>query len=133
MLDLAYHVRMEAVRPKQVVWVGDSLERLRQFPREVQHEIGHAVFLAQIGGKHLRAKPLKGLGSGVLEIVSDFSGEAYRAVYTVRLAARIFVLHVFQKKSRKGISTPRQEMELVKQRLKRAAEIHSALEAGHAS
>ncbi|HMD30294.1 MAG TPA: type II toxin-antitoxin system RelE/ParE family toxin [Candidatus Acidoferrales bacterium] len=124
---------MQAVRPKQVVWMGDSLDRLRQFPREVQHEIGHAVYLAQIGEKHFRAKPLKGLGPGVLEVLSDFSGNTYRAVYTVRLATRIFVLHVFQKKSKKGISTPRQEIELVRQRLNRAAEIHSALEADHAS
>jgi phage-related protein len=119
---------MDSARLKQVVWMGDSLALLRQFPREVQREIGHAIYLAQVGGKHTRAKPLKGFGPGVWEVLSDESGDTFRAVYTVRLAGRIYVLHVFQKKSKKGIATPLRELWLVKQRLKRAEEIHYAQE-----
>jgi len=125
---LAYPEAVESGRPKQVIWVGDSLERLREFPREVQREIGHAIYLAQTGGKHARSKALHGFGTGILEVVSDYFGDSYRAVYTVRLATRIFVLHVFQKKSRKGIATPHHHLDLVKQRMKRAEEIHSLLE-----
>ena len=105
---------------KPVVWVGDSLRVLRSFPAGVQDEVGYALFLAQRGGKHIAAKPLKGLGAGVLEVVADHRCDTFRAVYTVRLADRLYVLHAFQKKSKHGIATPQAEIDLIKRRLKQA-------------
>jgi len=119
---------MKAPAPKPVIWMGDSLARLQAFPPTVQDEIGYAIYLAQIGEKHLRAKPLKGLGSGVLEVVSDHRGDTFRAVYTVRFQHRVYVLHAFQKKSKKGIATPQPDIALLKQRLARAAALHAAQE-----
>jgi phage-related protein len=110
--------------PKPVVWLGDTLATLRSFPQEVQDEVGYALYLAQIGDKYFRAKPLTGLGTGVLEIVSDHRGDTYRSVYTVRFADTVYVVHVFQKKSKRGGRTPRSDIELVRQRLKRATELH---------
>jgi phage-related protein len=89
----------------------------------VQDEMGYAIYLAQRGDRHVSAKPLKGLGSGVLEVVSDHRGDTFRSVYTVRYVDRVFVLHAFQKKSKSGIATPKANVELIKQRLKRAVEI----------
>jgi phage-related protein len=89
----------------------------------VQDEMGYAIYLAQRGDKHVSAKPLKGLGQGVLEVVSDHRGDTFRSVYTVRFADRVFVLHAFQKKSKSGIATPKADVELIKQRLKQAVEI----------
>ncbi len=91
-------------------------------------EVGYALYLAQVGEKHFRAKPLKGIGAGVIEIVSDNRGNTYRSVYTVQFADVVYVLHVFQKKSKKGIRTPQPDIELVRQRLKRAAELHAERE-----
>lgn len=108
---------------KPVVWVGDSLRALRTFPAPVQDEVGYALFLAQRGEKHESAKPLKGFGAGVLEIVSDHRGDAFRAVYTVRLGDNVFVLHAFQKKSKRGAETPQAEIEMIRSRLKRAMEL----------
>ena len=108
--------------------MGDSLRVLKEFPASVQDEVGYAVYMAQSGGKHVSAKPLKGLGSGVLEVVSDHRGDTFRAVYTVRLVEQVFVLHTFQKKSRRGIATPQVEIDLIRQRLKRAIEISEARE-----
>src|SRR5690606_35379247 len=108
---------------KPVVWLGDSLRALKSFPAAVQDEVGYALFLAQRGGKHVSAKPLKGLGAGVLEVVSDYQGDTFRAVYAVRLADRVFVLHAFQKKSKRGIATRRADVELIRRRLKQAVEI----------
>jgi phage-related protein len=89
--------------------------------------MGFALFLAQQGRKHSDAKPLRGFGgAGVLEIVEDHAGNTYRAVYTVRLAGRVYVLHAFQKKSKPGIETPKSEIDLIKRRLKRAEEEHGA-------
>jgi phage-related protein len=85
--------------------------------------MGYAIYLAQRGDRHVSAKPLKGLGSGVLEVVSDHRGDTFRSVYTVRYVDRVFVLHAFQKKSKSGITTPKADVELIKQRLKRAVEI----------
>lgn len=110
-----------AVKP--VVWLGDSLRQLKAFPAAVQDERGFALYLAQRGERHASSKPLKGLGSGVLEVVSDHRGDTFRAVYTVRFAERVFVLHAFQKKSKSGVATPKPDIELIRQRLKRAAEI----------
>lgn len=111
---------------KPVEWVGSSLEDLREFPQEVQQVVGYALYLAQCGEKHPSAKPLKGFkGAGVLEVVEDFDGDTYRAVYTVKLAGVIYVLHAFEKKSKQGIATPKQDIELIETRLKRAKEYHA--------
>ncbi len=117
--------------PKQLIWVGDSLKSLRDFPEDVKDEVGFALFQAQTGKMHLKAKPLKGFGAGVLEVLSDNRGDTFRAVYTVRLAGRVYVLHTFQKKSKTGIATPKSEIELIKQRLKRAMELHESWEKQH--
>ncbi len=111
---------------KPVAWVGSSLKDLKEFPEEAQQVIGYALYLAQTGGKHPSAKSLAGFGgAGVLEIVEDYDGDTYRAVYTVKLAYRVYVLHAFQKKSKQGIATPQQDIDLIKERLKRAKEEHA--------
>ncbi len=111
----------EPPHDKPLFWIGSSLDDLKDCPDEVQDVIGYALHWAQRGGKAPDAKPLKGFGSaGVLEVVDDFDGNTYRAVYTVRFAKAVYALHVFQKKARKGIATPKQDIELVKARLKRA-------------
>ena len=111
---------------KPVVWIGSSRSDLSSFPEDVKDTIGYALYIAQRGGKHADAKPLRRFGgAGILEIVEDDAGDTYRAVYTVRLAGRIYVLHVFQKKSKAGIKTPKSEIELIKSRLKRAEEEHA--------
>ncbi|MBI3663866.1 MAG: type II toxin-antitoxin system RelE/ParE family toxin [Acidobacteria bacterium] len=125
---MAYPAPVKPASLKPVVWMGDSLVVLRAFPKAVQEEIGYALHKAQLGEKHERAKPLKGFGSGVLEVVSDHRGDTFRAVYTVRLAGKVYVLHAFQKKSTRGIATPKSELGLVQQRLKRAMELHAQQE-----
>jgi phage-related protein len=90
--------------------------------------VGYALYLAQRGGKHVSAKLLKGLGPGVLEVVSDHRGDTFPAVYTVRLAGRVFVLHAFQKKSKHGIATPHAEIELIRRRLMQAIAISETTE-----
>jgi phage-related protein len=108
---------------KHIEWISSSLSDLRKFPEEVQKVMGFALYLAQLGKKHQDAKPLKGFkGSGVLEVVDDFDGDTYRAVYTVKFEGIIYVLHAFQKKSKQGIATPKQDIELIEARLKRARE-----------
>jgi phage-related protein len=112
---------------KPVVWVGDAKQALTAFPEEVVRAVGFALYEAQKGSKHPHAKPLKGFGgAGVLEVVEDFDGSTFRAVYTVRLAGRVYVLHAFQKKARHGIATPKADIELVKKRLRWAEEAHAA-------
>jgi phage-related protein len=111
---------------KPLVWVGTSLEDLKAFPDEVRRIMGYALCLAQAGQKHLDAKPLKGSGgAGVLESAEDLEGNAYRAVYTVRLAGAVYVLQAFQKKSRRGIKTSRADIDRVKARLRLAEGIHA--------
>lgn len=106
---------------KSLGWMGNSRKSLKEFPREVQQILGFALYRAQLGSKHTQAKPLKGFsGAGVLEIVEDHDGDTYRAIYTVRFAERIYVLHAFQKKSKQGIKTPKSDIDLIKQRLKAA-------------
>jgi len=110
---------MSAVKP--LYWMGSSKKDIALMPDEVQDIFGYALYLAQIGKKHEDAKPLKGFGSaGVLEVVEDWHGDTYRAVYTVRFTTAVFVLHVFQKKARKGIETPKHEIALIRERLKAA-------------
>jgi phage-related protein len=104
-------------------WIGSSKKDLLALPGEVVDVFGYALHLAQTGARHSQAKPLHGFGSaGVLEVVEDWRGDTYRAVYTVRYAARIFVLHVFQKKSKSGVATPKPDMDLIRSRLKVAAQ-----------
>ena len=111
------------VQPKPVRWVGSSKEDLGAFPEEVRRRVGGALWDAQLGFKAPYAKPLKGFGgAGVLEVADDYDGDTYRAVYTVRFAGAVYVLHAFQKKSKSGIATPKREMDLIEQRLKRARE-----------
>jgi phage-related protein len=113
----------ESARP--LVWVGSSRSDLRAFPREVRREMGAALFAAQHGETDPAAKPLKGFGgASVMEIVARDEGGAWRAVYTVRYADAVYVLHAFQKKSKRGIATPRQELDLIKQRLTEAGRLH---------
>lgn len=110
---------------KQLFWLGSSKKDLRGLPDEVQDTFGFALHLAQEGKKHEQAKPLKGFGgAGVLEVVEDFRGDTYRAVYTVKVGNAIYVLHCFQKKSTHGIETPKPDMDLIRERLK-AAETHA--------
>ena len=100
---------------------------MRKSPPEVRRVVGQAIDDAQLGLESLVAKALKGFGGrGVIEIVEDFDGDAYRAVYTVRFAGVVYVLHAFQKKSKKGIATPRRDIDLIKMRLKRAEDDYRA-------
>src|SRR5208282_1117708 len=106
---------------KPLVWVRSSKADLKKFPRTAQSHIGFALKVAQSGGKHPDAKPMKGFGgASVVEIVEDYDGDTFRTVYTVRFSNVIYVLHAFQKKSKKGIETPKSDIDLVKQRLKLA-------------
>ena len=106
---------------KEVLWVGSSLKDLSRFPEDVKQDIGYEIYLAQSGEKPPNAKPLKGFGgSGVLEIVDDHDGDTYRAVYTIKFGEFVYVLHAFQKKSKKGTATPQADIELIKTRLKSA-------------
>jgi phage-related protein len=108
---------------KPVEWIGSSLDDLKEFPDEVQQVVGYALYIAQCGDKHPSAKPLKGFkGAGVVEVVEDFDGDTYRAVYTIKFADVVYVLHSFQKKSKQGIATPKQDVDLIEARLKRAKE-----------
>jgi phage-related protein len=111
---------------KPVFFMGTSRDDLRDFPEDVKNVMGYALYEAQSGGKHRNAKPLKGFGSAsILEIVDDFDGDTYRAVYTVKFKDAVYVLHAFQKKSKKGIQTPAGDIELIKTRLKQAQDRHS--------
>ncbi len=109
---------------KRVVWTGSSRRDLREFPDGVQDHIGYALYVAQQGGQHRDAKTLRGFGSGdVVEIIKDFRGDTFRAVYTVRFGDTIYVLHAFQKKSKTGRETPRRDIELINRRLREAVQI----------
>ncbi|MGH9689054.1 MAG: type II toxin-antitoxin system RelE/ParE family toxin [Candidatus Acidiferrales bacterium] len=114
----------EAPATRALYWVGSSKRELMALPGAVVDVFGYAFYLAQIGGKHDQAKPLKGFGSaGVLEVVEDREGNTYRGVYTVRFPGRVFVLHVFQKKSKHGVATPRGDLNLVRERLKQVERV----------
>src|ERR1700674_2275741 len=109
---------------KPVIWVGSSRKELRAFPEPVQDHMGYALYVAQRGGKHRDSKTLSGFGgAGVLEVVKDFRGDTFRAVYTLRYAGAVYVVHVFQKKSKTGRETPRRDIELIEQRLREAEKI----------
>lgn len=116
---------------KSVEWIGSSYKDFIALPEAIQNMMGHALYLAQIGRVHGSAKPLKGFGgAGVVELVEDDHHGTYRAVYTVKFESAIYVLHAFQKKSKKGIKTPREEIELVRRRLRIAQEDNLARRQG---
>lgn len=109
---------------KPLYWVGSSKKDLLALPEAVVHVFGYALYLAQTGKKHDQAKPMRGFGSaGALEIIEDWEGNTYRAVYTVRFVESVFVLHVFQKKSKRGIATPKRELDLIRERWKAAEQM----------
>ena len=118
---------------KHVDFVGLSREDLKEFPEPVRQDIGYALFEAQQGHKPAIAKPLHGFGgAGILEIIENFDGDTYRAVYTVKFREVIYVLHCFQKKSTRGIKTPQQDIDLMKQRLRAAEEDYAVqYQGGH--
>ena len=108
-----------------VIWIGSSYEDWQTFPANVQDVMGYALHLAQCGKKAINAKPLTGFkGASVLEIIDNHDSDTYRAVYTVQFQNAVYVLHAFQKKSKKGISTPKNHIQLIEQRLKKAREYH---------
>ncbi|MGO9324930.1 MAG: type II toxin-antitoxin system RelE/ParE family toxin [Terracidiphilus sp.] len=112
--------RLNVQGEKPLHWMGSALKQLKEFPPKVQRNIGFALGAAQHGGKHLSTKPWKGEGPGVLEVVKDFDGDTYRAIYTVRFERAVYVLHAFQKKSPRGIETRQSDIALVRVRLKMA-------------
>jgi phage-related protein len=103
---------------KKLSWVCSSKKDLMEFPEEVIQEIGYALYLAQKGEYYNKVKPFKGYGSGVYEIAIKYNKNAYRSVYIVNLADTVYVLHCFQKKSKSGIKTPKEEIQVIEQRLK---------------
>jgi len=109
---------------KPVIWIGSSRKDLRAFPEPIQDHMGYALYVAQRGGKHRDTKTLTGFGgAGVVEIIKDYRGDTFRAVYTLRYAGAVYMLHAFQKKSKTGRETPKRDIELVKQRLHEAEQI----------
>ena len=109
---------MDRSREKPVHWIGSARKDIQAFPEAVRSEIGYALWQVQRGETPLQAKPLHGFGGAtVLEIVDDYATDTYRAVYTVRFADVVYVLHAFQKKARHGRATPQRDMELIKRRL----------------
>jgi phage-related protein len=111
---------------KPVVWIGSSLDDLRIIPDEPRRVSGYGIHLAQLGRHHGQAKQLRGDLSGLVELVEEFDGDAFRVVYTVKLAGAVYVLHVFQKKSTHGIGTPKRDLAIIRDRLRRAKAHHAA-------
>ncbi len=110
---------------KTLIWIGSSKKYLMAFPEDVKDVFGYALHLAQHGEKHLDARPLKGFGGAkTLEVVDDHQVDTYRPVYTVKFEGYVFVSHCFQKKSKKGVTTPKPDMDKVRARLKDAELLH---------
>ena len=106
---------------KPVCWVGSSRRDVQAFPDPVQDHLGYALYVAQRGGKHRDTKTLSGFGgAGVVEIITDYLGDTFRAIYTVKYEGVIYVLHAFQKKSKSGRATPKHDIDLIKRRLREA-------------
>jgi phage-related protein len=103
---------------KELTWLADTRSKVKSFPSGIRDEIGYALYTAQLGEMSAKAKPLRGMGSGVLEISANDESGTYRAVYTVSIGDVIYVVHAFQKKSKTGVATPAAEIELIRQRLK---------------
>lgn len=117
----------KTARPlRPVLWIASARRDYRAFPSRVQSNLGFELFLVQTGQHPPSGKPLKGFGSGVIELVEDFDGDTYRAVYTLRFSEAVYVLHAFKKKSKQGGKTPQSDINLIKRRL-RAAEADYAL------
>lgn len=110
---------------RPLLWVASSKRDYREFPPRVQDTLGFELFLAQTGQHPPSAKPLKRLGSGVVELIEDFDGNTYRAVYTVRFRDAVYVLHAFKKKSKRGIAAPKSDIDLIRHRLKDAESDHT--------
>jgi phage-related protein len=114
---------------KSLIWLGSSRRDFMEFPEDVKSEMGYALFQAQAGGRHRKAKTFRGSGdAGVVEIVADHRGDTFRTVYTVRFATGVYVLHAFQKKSKSGIATSKSDLDLIEHRLREAARLHRELE-----
>jgi len=107
---------------RQIIWMGSSKKDLTKLPVEVKQEMGFALYEAHTGGLHPHAKPFKGAGSGVYEIVTNYDKNTFRAVYVVNIGDFLYVLHVFQKKSHTGIKTPKEDLDIISQRLKAVKE-----------
>ena len=115
---------MMEVTVRPVWWIGSTKKDLLALPEEVQHQVGFALFQVQCGKMPAEAKPLKGFGGvSVQEIVVDFNRDTYRAVYTIRYADRVYVLHVFKKKAKSGITTPKSDLDLIEKRLKQVVDM----------
>ena len=108
---------------REIIWVGSSLKDVKEFPETVKDEIGYILYLVQIGEHHQNIKHLTGLSGGIFEIKNDFDKDTYRTVYAVKIGAEIYVLHAFKKKSKKGVKTPKEDLEVIKHRLKQAQEV----------
>ncbi|BAY23804.1 hypothetical protein NIES2100_35960 [Calothrix sp. NIES-2100] len=107
---------------RPIVWMGDSRKNIREFPEQVRASVGYALQLVQAGETPIDAKPFKGIGSGVYEIVKRYDTDTYRVVYAVKIGEKIYVLHAFQKKSKRGIKTPQSDIDLIKKRYQDALE-----------
>ena len=117
---------VKTVRPERpLLWVASSKRDYREFPSRVQDGFGFELYLAQTGQHPPSAKPLRGFGSGTLELIEDFDGDTYRTVYTVRFVEAIYVLHAFKKKSKRGIKTPQSDIDLIRRRLRDAEQDHA--------
>ena len=115
----------EYMKEKQLIWIGSSKKDLENLPDEVINTMGYGLYLAQKGEQHENAKVLKGFGSaGVIEIRDSDEGGTYCLIYTITMPEVIFVLHLFQKKSKQGVATPQKDIDLIKSRLKMAQEIY---------
>lgn len=110
---------------RDVVWMGDAKNNLREFPEGARKLIGDELQLIQFGGMPRDTKSFKGIGSGVLEIAVRYDKDAYRTVVAVQLGKKLYVLHAFQKKSKRGIETPKRDIELIKRRYREAKELAS--------
>lgn len=117
---------MEGLKPpalRPVVWLGSSKKNIRDFPKGAQKLLGDELQLIQFGGMPKDAKPFKGVGSGVLELALRYAKDAYRVVLAVQIGRRIYVLHAFQKKSKRGIETAKRDVDLIKKRYTEAQEL----------
>lgn len=122
---------MDEIKPKGLEWIGTSRKDMQALPLPVRRTFGYALYAAQLGERPPEAKPLKGFGgAGVLEVIEGYRGDTYRAVYTVQFAGTVYMLHVFQKKAKRGIGTPKQELDLIKERLKRAESLYTGKNKG---
>ena len=118
--------RTPLLRP--IVWLGSSKKNIQDFPKGAQKLLGDELQLIEFGGMPKDVKPFKGIGSGVLEIALRYASDAYRVVVAVQIGKRIYVLHAFQKKSKRGIETPRWDVELIRQRYAEARELENEFE-----